>query len=243
MDQSDRLRVGICLLLPLTLILPRSLPAQEAADTVPEPVAISDSLPNDTTQFELLRPTWRVPGSGNPYLREVDESPGSPYYATLSVGAGSEAIAALGPRTPFSLSRTRPTLSLGVGFNVSQQLRLGVDGFAWFNAWSNGQLETVTALLFGGRAYPIPGVGLYLRAGGGLGMYIIGDYDLNCSCMVGTTRQFGLAWVLGGGFELPVSRSLSIGPMFDMVRFNVTGPDGYRERVLNMGISFTVDGH
>jgi hypothetical protein len=29
----------------------------------------------------------------------------------------------------------------------------------------------------------------------------------------------------------------------EMLRMNIDGPDGYRERVLNLGLSLTYDGH
>jgi len=273
MHQSDCRRAGVRLLLPLllTFAFAWSLPAQQPADTIPAAPAAPDSLddlpqdssvesmtdslagradedfPEDTTDVVRLRPSHRAPRGSNPHLREVRVDQRTRqrgrYYLTASLGAGNEAIAAPGPHTPFSPPRTRPTLTAGVGVNVSQQLRLGVDGFGWFNSQSDGQLETVTALLFGGRVYPFQGAGFYLRAAGGLGVYDIGDYDWNCGCTVNGHSEVGLAWSLGGGVDIPVSRSLSLGPTLEVVRFNVTGPGGYRERVVNLGFSVMVDSH
>ncbi len=270
MHQSDCRQRGVRLLLPLLtlLIAVPALAAQEPADTTRPSQDLSDSLPDpdssvitespsrdsaaaaaieDTVDVVRRRPSSRAPRGSNPYLREVDEPATrherGRYYATVAIGAGSEAIASLGPGTPFSPSRTRPTLNAGVGFNVGQQLRIGVDGFGWFNGHSDGTLETVTALLVGGRVYPFPRAGLYLRAAGGVGIYDIGDYDWNCGCTVNGTTEVGLAWSLGGGIEFPISRSLSLGPTAEVVRFNVTGPGGYRERVVNLGLSLMVDTH
>jgi hypothetical protein len=192
---------------------------------------------------EVRRPVHRSPG-GNPYLREVREERGrrSGIYGTFGVGFGSEAIAALGAPGPYSPSRTRPTLDFGLGANVGSRLRLGVDGFVWFNVTGDGALETVTALMLAARVYPMPTSGLYVRAGGGIGRYGQDLLDDNCGCSGALVDDYGAAYALGAGFEVPVGRRLWLGPMVEMVRFDVGGPDGYRERVLNIGLSLTYDG-
>jgi hypothetical protein len=195
--------------------------------------------------LDARRPVHRSPGD-NPYLREVPEerdtrSRRGGVYATAGVGFGTEAIAALGAPGPYSPSRTRPTLDFGLGANLGSLLRLGVDGFVWFNVMGDGALETVGALMLAARVYPIPGNGLYLRAAGGIGRY---GQDLldSCDCSSVLVQHYGPAYALGAGFEVPVGRRLWLGPMVEMVRFDVGGPDGYRERVLNFGVSLTVDG-
>jgi hypothetical protein len=158
------------------------------------------------------------------------------------VGFGSEAIATLGAPGPYTSSRTRPTLGVGLGANINSMLRLGLDGFVWFNVTGDGALETVSALMLGARVYPIPGDGLYFRAAGGIGRYGQDLLDEGCDCSSAVVENYGLAYALGAGFEVPVGRRLSLGPMVEMVRFDVGGPDGYRERVLNFGLSLTFDG-
>jgi hypothetical protein len=228
---------------------------------------IADTL-DDSDSVEVRRPTGRSPG-GNPYLREVVEEDeqvvekgeaveedakgevveeeksvrrGGRAYGTFGLGFGSEAIATLGAPGPYSPTRTRPTLDIGLGFIVGSALRIGVDGFIWFNAIGNGALETVTAAMLAARVYPIPGNGLYLRAAGGLGRYGQDLLDDHCGCSGPLIADYGLAYALGAGFELPVGRGLWLGPMVEMVRFDVGGPGGYRERVLTFGLSLTVDG-
>jgi hypothetical protein len=218
---------------------PLALAAQDDADTsvvADDTVAVSDTV-------EPRRPIRRPPG-GNPYLREVRESRShrrGPMYASFGLGLGSEAIADLGAPAPYSPSRVRPTLSIGLGANVGQALRVGFDGFAWFNLTNDGAVETVTAAMLGGRFYPIPSSGLYLRAAGGFGRYGI-DVTDDCGCSTALVSDYGLAYALGAGFEVPVGRGLWLGPSLEMVRIDITGPGGYRERVLNFGITLTYDG-
>jgi hypothetical protein len=64
----------------------------------------------------------------------------------------------------------------------------------------------------------------------------------DCGCDGAIVSDYGFAWLVGAGFEAPVRRGLWIGPTVEMLRMNVTGPGGYRERVINVGISITFDG-
>jgi hypothetical protein len=216
-----------------------------------------DSLPSvdqpDTTWSDdpdtLPEHPARARGERNPYLRQVGEHSRrsafhrGPYWVTAGLGAGGEAIAAPGTLSPYSPSRIRPTLSLGVGATAGQVLRLGLDGFAWFNVTGESELETITTVFLGGRVYPIPRNGLYLRAGAGFGHYRLDPLDDLCDCAGPLVSDGGFAWVVGGGFEVPAGRGLWIGPSVDLIRMNVPGPDGYRERVLNLGITITYDGN
>ena len=241
-----------------------SLGAQEPADTtVADSTALSpgtaasddslsatdsfaaeDSLPPDDSIIPR-RPSRRAHG-GNPYLREVSEPRRSlrrgPVYAGFGLGFGSEAIATLGVPAPYSSGRTRPTLEFSLGATVNQSLRLGLDGFAWFNFPGDGSLESVSALLLGARFYPFAENGLYLRAAGGVGRYGRDNLGDNCGCSGPIVEQVGFAYALGGGFEVPVGRGVSFGPSVEVVRMNIDGPDGYRERVINFGFTVTFDG-
>jgi hypothetical protein len=219
------------------LLLPpaaRPLLAQDDSTSAVDTVSAADTI-------ETRRPVRRTPG-GNPYLREVHQSRQvrrGPYYASFGLGLGDEAIADLGAPSPYTPSRLRPTITAGIGAGVGQALRLGLDGFVWFNI-TDGALETVTTAMIGARLYPIPSTGLYLRAAGGIGHYGLEPID-DCDCGA-LESDFGLAYALGGGFEVPVGRGVWFGPSFEVVRMNVTGPAGYRERVVNFGFTLTFDG-
>jgi hypothetical protein len=111
----------------------------------------------------------------------------------------------------YSPSRTRPTLDFGLGFIVGSALRIGVDGFIWFNAIGNGALETVTAAMLAARVYPIPGNRLYLRAAwAGQACVILDDYCGGCS---GPIADFMACLPLGP--SAAAGRGLWLGPLVE----------------------------
>jgi hypothetical protein len=244
-------RATLCTLAAATVLLlaPASLLAQDSAAPVVTDDSLTDTLSTDTSDIDAPRHAVMHGARGsNPYLREVgEERRGSArrggYYASFGVGAGSEAIAALETPSPFAPSRIRPTLNIGIGVNVAPALRVGLDAFGWFNIANDGALETVTTAMLTARVYPMPVTGLYLRAGAGFGRYGLDLYSDACGCNNYSVHDFGLAYSLGGGFEVPVGGGLNLGPSIEMIRFNVEGPDGYRERVLNLGLTLTFDSH
>jgi hypothetical protein len=209
----------------LMTLVPAALRAQDPTDSLPS-VEPRDSTLDQDEAWREPDPAERVarrPEAGNPYLREVREEREprrapyrrGPVWVTGSLGAGGEAIAAPGAPDPYTRSRLAPTLSFGIGGTV--------------------------AGLVTGRVYPIRTSGLFLKSGFGVGRY---GQDLldDCGCDGSLVSDYGFAWVVGAGFEAPVSRGLWVGPTIEMVRMNVSGPDGYRERVINVGISLTYDG-
>ncbi|MBK7350673.1 MAG: hypothetical protein IPI92_12495 [Gemmatimonadetes bacterium] len=210
----------------------REVPDDDAVeDERDDPAPVERRRPRGEDDRARARPDRRAP------LRRGG------YYASVGVGAGSEAVASLGVPSPYVPSRVRPTVNIGFGAGVGQALRVGFEGFAWFNVTGDGALETVTTAMVGARVYPIPTSGLYLRAAGGFGRYgqdLLDDY---CDCSAPIVQDYGLAWAVGGGFEVPAGNGLWIGPSVEMIRMNIDGPDGYRERVLNFGITLTFDGH
>jgi len=230
---------------------PATLRAQDPTDSIPSADAADSTIEQDDDWQEpepADRPerASRRPDGGNPYLREVREEGRTSYrrgpiWISGSLGAGGEAIAAPGVPGPYSRSRIAPTVSFGIGGTVGQQLRLGFDGFVWFNPMGGGTVETVTAGLVTGRVYPLRTSGLFFKTGAGFGRYGQDVID-DCGCDAALVSDYGFAWMVGGGFEAPVSRGLWLGPTIEMLRMNVSGPDGYRERVINFGISITFDG-
>lgn len=230
----------------LCLTAPATLRAQDH-DSNPQLREVPDDDAADDEREDPAPVTSRRPRAAEG--REVDRSARRAslrrggYYASFGVGAGSEAVASLGAPSPYFPSRVRPTVNIGFGAGVGQALRVGFEGFAWFNVTGDGALETVTTAMVGARVYPIPTSGLYLRAAGGFGRYgqdLLDDY---CDCSAPIVQDYGLAWAVGGGFEVPAGNGLWIGPSVEMIRMNIDGPDGYRERVLNFGITLTFDGH
>lgn len=237
--------VGVALAVPLLLRAQEptdSMPAVEAPDSTVEQDQDGDA-PESTDRPERATRRGR---DGNPYLREVrkDRSPGyrrGPVWVGGTLGAGGEAIAAPEAPSLYNRSRLAPTFSFGFGGTVGQQLRIGLEGFVWFNPRGDNTLETVSAGMITGRVYPIRTSGLFIKSGFGLGRY--GQDVMNdCGCDGAIVADYGFAWLVGAGLEAPVSRGLWIGPTVELLRMNVSGPDGYRERVINVGISITFDG-
>lgn len=220
---------------------PDSLPAVEIPDSLDEE---QDPAWDEADTSEVHPRVTRRHGEGNPYLREVRSEGRKPRRGSMwlggSFGLGGEAIAAPGSITPWDRSRLAPTLSIGLGGTVGQSLRLGLEGFVWFNP-QDEVLETVSAGMITGRVYPLKTSGLFLKSGIGLGRYGQDQID-DCGCGTALVSDYGLAWLVGAGFEAPVGRGLWIGPTVELLRMTVTGPDGYRERVINVGISLTFDG-
>lgn len=238
-------------LVAATFTVPATLRAQDPTDSLPT-VESPDSAwdqDRDWDQPDSTEPRERVTrrrGEANPYLREVGSDKPSPMrrgpiWVNGSLGVGGEAIAGLEAPSPYDRARIAPTLSFGLGATVGQQLRVGFEGFVWFHPQSNSTVETVAAGMVTGKVYPIRSSGLFLKSGFGFGRY--GQDEINdCGCSAVITEDFGFAWLVGAGFEAPVGRGLWVGPTVEMLRMNVTGADGYRERVINVGISLTFDG-
>lgn len=195
----------------------------------------------------------------NPWLREVEEEEteeeqeeeSHPYYASFGLGAAAIGVASNYAPQFYSPNRTVPALSLAVGGLVAPQLGVELDLFGWFNFTGNGTVETVTTFMVGGRLHPIPGAGLYLRAGAGFGAYVLqwedswwqNWFDDGCDCNDAIDTDIGLAWSVGAGYDARISRGLRLGPFVELIRMNVSGPAGYRQRMLNIGLTLTFDGH
>ena len=228
-------------LIPVLIALP--LGAQERAD----------STTPDSTERPRRRPP---PHSSNPYLREVrDDEPEQVraerlhqrrgLWASIGAGAGNESVLFTTPGTTssYSASRTRPTFNAAIGGTVGQFMRLGLEGFVWFNPHGDGPVETISSVMFGARVYPFPGTGLYAHGAGGMGFYHLEDYYDPCGCHGPYISDVGGAWSFGAGLELPVSRGVWLTPNVEFVYVDMLPPVDYRERVIHVGLSITFDGH
>lgn len=189
----------------------------------------------------------------NPWLREVEEAEprrSSPYYVSVGVGAAAIGVASNNAPQFYSPNRTVPALAAAVGGLVAPPLGVELDFFGWFNFIGNGTVETVTTFMVGGRLHPIPGSGLYLRAGAGFGAYMLewedswwqGWFDDGCDCDAAIETDIGLAWSVGAGYEARIGRGFWLGPSVELIRMNVSGPGGYRQRMVNIGLTLTFDG-
>lgn len=163
-------------------------------------------------------------------LSVVREGGRGGFWAGLSLGAGSESFD-LRDGAGYSDELERPTVSLRLGGTVNQSVRLGGEVLAWINERDDAT-ESLTSFLFIGQLYPITSTGLYLKGGLGLGRNAV-DFDY-----AGGVGDTGFAGLLGAGWEIRVGRRLYLNPSFDFVQHRYPGrfDDGYRERLLNVGL-------
>lgn len=191
----------------------------------------------------------------HPGLREVvedeDTHRSSPFYASFGLGAAGVGVASNTSPLTYSPTQTVPTISAAVGGLVAPSLGLELDLFGWFNFTHNGTVETVTTLMAGGRLHPFPGTGLYVRAGAGIGAYVLewedswwqNWFDDGCGCDAAIDTDVGLAWSVGAGYEAPIGGGFRLGPSIELIRMHVAGPFGYRQRIVNVGLTLTFDDH
>jgi opacity protein-like surface antigen len=139
----------------------------------------------------------------------------------------------------WSESLSKPTLSISLGGTPSPTLRLGAQITGWWNRYQDDDgfniTETLTSVLAVGRVYPMRSLGLYLKAGAGVG---VSGADVEGG--VGTTET-GFAYTLGAGYEIKLSRTLYLTPAVDWTRFSFEkrGEPTLRERLLNLSLSLT----
>lgn len=152
------------------------------------------------------------------------------FWLSFGLGAGQERLNLNGDGLGYSDPLTKPTLSLRLGGTPSESFRLGVEAMAWFN--ENGDaLETLSSLMLVGHLYPAREAGFHLRGGGGIARSAV-EYDFFDS-----TGDTGLAATIGAGWELPLGRNVALVPAVDFHQQWYDGAGGYRERLINFGLS------
>ncbi len=162
--------------------------------------------------------------------REKDKSGRGGFWLALGAGAGQERLNLNGDDLGYSDPLYKPTLSLRMGGTPSQMFRMGVEAFAWFNEVDDAT-ETLSSLMLVGQLYPAPNVGFHLRGGGGVARSAV-NYDF-----FDDTGDTGLAATIGAGWELTLSRNVYLVPSVDLYQHWYDGQGGYRERLINFGLS------
>ncbi len=139
-----------------------------------------------------------------------------------------------------------PAGVIRLGGAVNQNVRLGAEVFGWRHSYYDAGYgenlsENFSAFLFEMQFYPAATSGFYLK--GGIGVAHSGTtYELE-----GQSGGNGFAFSGGAGYDIPVSRSVSIAPMVDFYQSHFSnGLDpssdngySYTEHVLNVGVSIT----
>jgi hypothetical protein len=210
--------------------------AQQPADSiVADSAAASDSLseqPGDIDEDTTLR---RQPGQAeqgsSPYLREVHPR-GNPFWASLSTGAGSQAWRIAAPGQRYGPAVAGLTLGLESGIRLGHLVRVGLEAFNWFGGGNGNTIEALNALLFVGRLYPLGRSGPFLKGGAGLSVYGVYDFAYDEY----NVTAAGLGYMVGAGWEVPVSSALSLSPI---VELHDADFGGLHQHVLNFGLMVT----
>lgn len=155
------------------------------------------------------------------------------FYASLGIGAGREQYK-FSDQAKFTDALTKPTIAIRLGGTPNANVRVGAELFGWGSEVEEGT-ESFSAALLSAQVYPSQTAGLYLKAGGGIARSGI-DFNNGSS-----TFETGFAWTLGAGYDLPLSRSFSLGPTLDLFQgsFTKRNEPTLTERVLNIGVQVT----
>lgn len=111
---------------------------------------------------------------------------------------------------------TGPAAHAGAGGTISQRILVGVRGTGWFeNGAENDRSLVMLAAL--GTLYPWPDRGFHLEAGIGGYWYVEEDSANELSTQ-------GLALQVGAGFDLPITRGVSLSPFATLIASGFGNP-------------------
>ena len=163
------------------------------------------------------------------------------FFITGGIGAGGEQYR-FEDDDDYTDRLTKPTLMLRLGGTPNSSVRIGGELFGWGNDVVDsdeqpGGTEQFGAALLSAQYFPMRNGGLFLKAGGGIG---VSGFDFDDPAFEDNTET-GFAWSIGAGFDIPLSRNFSIGPSIDLYQANFTQRDepSLSERVVNIGVQFT----
>jgi hypothetical protein len=179
------------------------------------------------------------PRDPSPGLREVDSHSGRErrqgFWLSAGLGVGGEAFDA-NDGLGWSDDHTGGVAALKLGGTVSPNLLLGAEVNGWgLRNYNNQDYDRTLANLMGIiQWYPSRTGGFWLRGGLGfahseLNQYLAGGATLR-------TQDNGTALAVGLGYDLPVSRKVSITPNLDFTgqRFR-----DFDERIVSLGLAVT----
>ncbi len=140
---------------------------------------------------------------------------------------------------PWSEGLAKPTFNLRLGGTPNPNLRLGGEVTVWANRYQDldgeNLTETLSSVLAVARVFPSRTTGFYLKGGAGLGVSAV-DVDFGQG-----TSETGLATTLGAGWEIKLSRALSLTPEVAWYRHSYTkrDDDTLHERLANVSLAIT----
>lgn len=146
---------------------------------------------------------------------------------------------------PWAVNPVKPAGYLRIGGTVSPNLRLGGEIAGWGQTVTALSGDRVTDYLVGlsliGQFYPSRNAGFFFKGGAGIsrsGEDVIGPGDLH---------EDGFAWTAGIGYDIKLSRVLSLTPTLDILqhRSQIRDIDGtllppFYDRLGMIGVALTI---
>ncbi len=162
-------------------------------------------------------------------------------YVTGGIGNGMEQYKYSNDALGYTDWLSSPAAVLRIGGTPSSSVRVGGELFGWWNRVYDTQAqsdatETFTAALVDVQLYPSPRAGFYVK--GGVGLARSGE---SFGYGADGPSENGFGWSVGAGYDIPLSRSVSISPTADFYQgsFAERGQPTITEHVLNLGVSLT----
>lgn len=145
---------------------------------------------------------------------------------------------------PYTESLGKPTFVARIGGTPNPHLRLGFEGTVWVNSYQAQDLEgfyyntteTLWSAMLIGRVYPFRDLGLFAKAGAGLGVTAVSiEYGDG-------TSESGFGTTLGAGYEIRLTKNLFLTPAVDWYHSSYTSrvDDTLHERLLNFNVVLTI---
>ena len=165
------------------------------------------------------------------------------FFITGGIGAGREQYKFSG-EDEYTEALTSPTLTLRLGGTPSTRVRLGVELFGWsgdgeetFENFVDPYTDTFGTATATIQFYPFPSDGVWIKGGAG---YARSERNYEDPQVLDAVEN-GFAWSVGAGYEVPLARSLSIGPSVQLQQgaFSRRNEPTLHERVLNIGVEVT----
>ena len=134
-------------------------------------------------------------------------------------------------RTPV----TSPSFALRLGGTPNGSTRIGAELLGW-SADNGPTTESTVGLLGNVQLYPSKRAGFYLKGGLGYAWSTVDFHDRS------KATDNGFIFNAGAGYEIAVSRNVSIGPIVDFYQASYAsrvGDETLSERILLVGLSIT----
>lgn len=169
----------------------------------------------------------------------------SGFWVTFGVGAGTESFKF--DDTPrYSSGLTKPAFTLRAGGTVNPNLRLGAELTGWGDRhYDQSAQDNVTTYLGGlmlvGQLYPSRRAGFFVK--GGLGVTRSGE---DVAGPGGDLHEDGFGYSVGAGYDIKLSRFVSITPTIDLLQHRSQTRDqlgvlepALHDRLLTFGVALT----